>query len=287
MKKKINKYLNIVLVLLLIGILGYGVYFISKQVEKKQINTEASDFLLEFDDYIEKRNNGDIVDEYAEYLDVNNNKELTEEQLIEKKRLEEAKKKSEENNDNNQENDVTEEQNATVDANDVIVYDESSGDYVVNTVDGTKKTTTKLIATNEKVAQYKNYTVEGKIEMPVVGLNYPVLNTMTDAHAIDVAVAVQWGAGLNKIGNTVIVGHNYRSGLLFGSNKKMNKGDSVYITDIETGSRIRYEIYDKFDTKESDTSFYNRETNGKREISLVTCRQNNDYRLVLLAREAE
>ena len=48
-----------------------------------------------------------------------------------------------------------------------------------------------------------------------------------------------------------------------------------------------YEIYDKFDTKESDTTYYNRDTNGKREISLVTCRQNNDYRLVLLAREAE
>ena len=287
MKKKINKYLNIILVLLLIGILGYGVYFVSKQVEKKQINSDATDFLSEFDEYIERRNSGDIVDEYAEYLDADNNKDLTEKQLIEKKKQNDAKKKSEENSDeNNQENSEVEE-NTSVDANDVIVYDENSGDYVVNTVNGTKKTTTKLIATNEKVAQYKNYTVEGKIEMPVVGLNYPVLNTMTDAHAIDVAVAVQWGVGLNKVGNTVIVGHNYRSGLLFGSNKKMNVGDSVYITDIETGSRIRYEIYDKFDTKESDTSFYNRETNGKREISLVTCRQNNDYRLVLLAREAE
>ena len=38
--------------------------------------------------------------------------------------------------------------------------------------------------------------------------------------------------GLNKVGNTVIIGHNYRNGTFFGSNKKMNEGDKVYITDL-------------------------------------------------------
>ena len=275
MNKKVNNYLNIILVLLIIALLGYGVYFTSKQVEKKQLNDDASSFLNEFDTYISKRNNGEIVDEYEQYLSQESNSNTINNEL------------SNDTQENNNNNEIVQEQNTERTTNDVIVYDEGSGDYVVNTVDGGKKTTTKLIASNSEVAKYKNYTVEGKIEMPVVGLNYPVLNTMTDAHAIDVAVAVQWGVGLNKVGNTVIIGHNYRSGLFFGSNKKMNVGDSVYITDIETGTRIRYEIYDKFDTKESDTTYYNRDTNGKREISLVTCRQNNDYRLVLLAREAE
>ena len=290
MKKKINSYLNIILVILIIAILGYGVYFISKQVEKKQLNDDASTFLNDFDSYISKRNSGEIVDQYAEYLDAKNNSGLTEEQMIQKKiELERQANNNQENQDNTTDETVNEnsqnEGNVTSDSSNMIVYDENSGDYIVNTVGG-KKTSTKLIASDTPVTKYKDYIVEGKIEMPVVGLNYPVLNTMTDAHAIDVAVAVQYGVGLNKIGNTVIIGHNYRNGLFFGSNKKMNVGDSVYITDIETGSRIRYEIYDKFDTKESDTSYYNRDTEGKREITLVTCRQNNAYRLVLLAREA-
>lgn len=40
---------------------------------------------------------------------------------------------------------------------------------------------------------YKGYGVLGKIELPKVGLKYPVLETMTNANAIDVSVAVQYG----------------------------------------------------------------------------------------------
>ena len=65
----------------------------------------------------------------------------------------------------------------------------------------------------------------------------------------------------------------------------MQIGDSVFITDWATGVRREYKIYDKFTTEESDTSFYQRDTAGTREVSLVTCQSNNSYRLVILARE--
>lgn len=132
---------------------------------------------------------------------------------------------------------------------------------------------------------YGGYTVDGKLEMPSVNLQYPVLSQMTDANAIEVSVAIQYGVGLNNVGNTVIIGHNYRNGLFFGSNKNMQIGDSVFITDWATGVRREYKIYDKFTTEESDTSFYQRDTEGTREVSLVTCQSNNSYRLVILARE--
>lgn len=132
---------------------------------------------------------------------------------------------------------------------------------------------------------YGGYTVDGKLEMPSVNLQYPVLSQMTDANAIEVSVAIQYGVGLNKVGNTVIIGHNYRNGLFFGSNKNMQVGDSVFITDWATGVRREYQIYDKYTTEESDTSFYQRDTGGAREVSLVTCQSNNSYRLVILARE--
>ncbi len=142
--------------------------------------------------------------------------------------------------------------------------------------------------------KYKGYNVAGKLEMPTVKLQYPILGDningswqITDANAIEVSVAIQYGVGLNNIGNTVIMGHNYRSGLFFGSNKKLQVGDTIYITDWATGTRRAYTIYNKYTTEESDTSFYQRNTNGKREVSLVTCQSNNSYRLVVLAREAE
>lgn len=133
---------------------------------------------------------------------------------------------------------------------------------------------------------YKGYAVAGKLEMPTVNLQYPVLAQMTDANAIEVSVAIQYGVGLNNPGNTVIIGHNYRSGLFFGSNKKLQVGDTIYITDWETGTRRAYTIYNKYTTEENDTSYYNRNTGGAREVSLVTCQSNNAYRLVVLAKES-
>lgn len=131
---------------------------------------------------------------------------------------------------------------------------------------------------------YRGYGVLGKIELPKVGLQYPVLETMTNAKSIDVSVAMQYGVGLNEVGNTVIIGHNYRNGTFFGSNKKLSEGDKVYITDL-TGNKIEYTIYKKYLTPQEDYSYAQRDTNGKREVTLVTCHSNNKYRLILCARE--
>lgn len=133
--------------------------------------------------------------------------------------------------------------------------------------------------------KYRGYTVEGKIEMPTVNLRYPVLEQMTNVNELEVSIAIQYGVGLNKVGNTVLIGHNYRSGLFFGSNKRMNIGDSVFITDTATGTRKEYKIYNKYTTEEADTTYFDRNTNGKCEVSLVTCQSNNNYRLVIWARE--
>ena len=132
---------------------------------------------------------------------------------------------------------------------------------------------------------YKGFTVAGKIEMPSVNLRYPILDTMTNANALEVSVCIQYGVPLNTVGNTIIIGHNYKNGLFFGSNKNMKNGDQIYITNYSTGVKKTYSIYSIYQTEESDTSYYNRDTGGKSEITLVTCQSNNKYRLVIKAKE--
>ena len=132
---------------------------------------------------------------------------------------------------------------------------------------------------------YKGFAVAGKIEMPSVNLRYPVLDTMTNANALEVSVCIQYGVPLNTVGNTVIIGHNYKNGLFFGSNKNMKNGDQIHITNYATGVKKTYSIYSMYQTEESDTSFYDRDTGGKSEITLVTCQNNNKYRLVIKAKE--
>ncbi|MBP3502536.1 MAG: sortase [Clostridia bacterium] len=224
-----DKFLTVLLAILIIGIVGTAGFLVYKYYEKYKINTDADEFLNEFDNYINNDNNVD-----------NNNNNIDDELLY----------------DPEAENQAIREQNS-------------------GRVRG--------ISTDALV--YKGYKVAGKLEMPTVNLQYPVLEQMTDANAIEVSIAIQYGVGLNNVGNTVIIGHNYRSGLFFGSNKKLQIGDTIYITDSSTGTRRAYTIYNKYTTEESDTSFYNRNTNGAREVSLVTCQSNNKYRLVVLARE--
>ena len=130
---------------------------------------------------------------------------------------------------------------------------------------------------------YKGYTVNGTMKIPKIGFSYPVLERVTKS-SIETSVAILYGAGLNQVGNTVIIGHNYRNGQFFSNNKKLTNGDKIYITDYE-GKQKTYVIYNKFETTPEDTSFYQRDTNGKAEITLSTCTDDSSARLIIFARE--
>ena len=122
----------------------------------------------------------------------------------------------------------------------------------------------------------------GTIEIPATGIKYPIVDKVTK-RSIEVAVAFLWGAGINQEGDSVIIGHNYRNGLFFSNNKNLKKGDKIYITDNE-GKRLTYTVYNKFEAGDTDTSFYQRDTSGKPEITLSTCTDNVKTRLIILAR---
>ncbi len=130
---------------------------------------------------------------------------------------------------------------------------------------------------------YGGYNMMGYIEIPKIKVKYPVLEKVT-THSLDIAVAILYGAGLNQVGNTVIVGHNYRNGLFFSDLKKLVPNDIVYIKD-RSGTRLKYKVYNVFSTTPEDTSFYNRDTEGKREITLSTCSDSVKMRTIVLARE--
>ena len=120
-------------------------------------------------------------------------------------------------------------------------------------------------------------------EMPTIKIQYPILDVITHANAIEVSVGMLYGVGVNQTGNTVIIGHNYNNGLFFGKNKYLQIGDKIYITDIY-GNKLEYTVYNKYYTPESDTSYITRQTDGKIEVTLVTCDATGRNRLVVCAR---
>lgn len=136
---------------------------------------------------------------------------------------------------------------------------------------------------NASVKQtYKGFGVLGTMEIPATNFRYPVLEKVTKK-SIETAVAFLYGSGLNEPGNSVIIGHNYRNGLFFSNNKKLNRGDKIFITD-NAGNKVTYTIYNKFETTPEDTSFYQRDTGGKPEVTLSTCTDDSSARLIICAR---
>lgn len=53
----------------------------------------------------------------------------------------------------------------------------------------------------------------------------------------------------------------------------------------KTGTKIKYEVYKVFEAEATDSSFYKRDTNGLREITLSTCTDNGKLRTIVLAKE--
>lgn len=153
---------------------------------------------------------------------------------------------------------------------DDLKIDESSSSSSSGTVKSKKKT-------------YNGFIVNGTMEIPKINFRYPVLDKVSKS-SIENSVAILYGAGLNQVGNTVIIGHNYRNGQFFSNLKKVGNGDKIYITDYE-GKKKTYTVYHHFVTTPDDTSFYQRDTNGKAEVTLSTCTDDSSGRFIVLAKE--
>ncbi len=158
----------------------------------------------------------------------------------------------------------------------------NTGDDGSNPFDNIKDADTSSSSATKRT--YKGFGVLGTMEIPATNFKYPVLEKVTKK-SIETAVAFLYssGKGLNEPGNTVIVGHNYRNGLFFSNNKKLNVGDKIFITD-NSGRKLTYTIYNKFETTPEDTSFYQRDTGGKPEVSLSTCTDDSKARLIICAK---
>ena len=129
---------------------------------------------------------------------------------------------------------------------------------------------------------YKGFTTVGTIEIPKTNVKAPILEKLTRS-SLETSVVFLTGNGINQPGNSVIIGHNYRNGMFFSNNKKLKNGDKIYVTD-ESGKKLTYTIYKKFEATADDTSFYQRDTAGKPEITLSTCTDNSKARLIIFAK---
>ena len=135
----------------------------------------------------------------------------------------------------------------------------------------------------------KGYDVIGKVKIPKINIEYPILNIETSNPEetkvpMKYGIVKYWGGNVNDYGNLSIAGHNNYSGTMFGKTKKLEIGDIVELTDL-TNRTIQYKIYSIFITDPNDVSILKTEDETIREVTLITCTNGNKERLILKARE--
>ena len=120
---------------------------------------------------------------------------------------------------------------------------------------------TRNASNRRATTTYKGYSVLGTIQIPKTKVKSVVVDKITPK-SISAAVAILYGPGLNEVGNTVLVAHNYRNGTFFSNNQKLTNGDKIYITN-QAGIKVEYEVYKSYITSDTDISYATRNTNRK------------------------
>lgn len=129
--------------------------------------------------------------------------------------------------------------------------------------------------------EYKGYSVIAKLEIPIIELETYVLKDYS-LQALKVSTTKFWGNEPNEIGNFCIAGHNYKEFKTLG---KLENGDEIFLTDNYNGT-IKYIIYDIYQVLPDQTESLSQETNGQKEVTLITCNTNNKKRIIIKAKES-
>lgn len=130
---------------------------------------------------------------------------------------------------------------------------------------------------------YKNYEVCAKLIIPQIDLETYVLSEYTK-EKMDVAPTKFWGSNPNEIGNFCVTGHNYKKENMFSELINLKIGDEIYLLDNKNGKYV-YKIYDIYKVKPNNITPLEQDTAGKRIITLITCVNYSNNRLIVQAVE--
>ena len=126
------------------------------------------------------------------------------------------------------------------------------------------------------------YTI-GTINIPSINVNYPILSTYSDA-LLKISPCKFHGPNPNEVGNLCIAGHNYKNTKFFSKVPTLENGDIIEITDLG-GNTLKYAVYDKFIVNPDELECTSQLTDGRREVTLITCTNDNKQRYIIKARE--
>lgn len=138
-------------------------------------------------------------------------------------------------------------------------------------------------ATEKYETESGTYDIIGRITIPKIGVDYPIFSETSDA-LLKISICKFHGGNPNEVGNLCLAGHNYRNSKFFSKVDTLVVGDIIEVTDLSK-RKIQYEIYDIHTVDPTDRSDTTQLTNGKKEVTLITCTDDNKQRIIVKCTE--
>lgn len=136
----------------------------------------------------------------------------------------------------------------------------------------------------------EEYFPVATIKIPKINVEYAVLNKTSDT-LLKISPTRFWGPDMdkgvfdaNEVGNFCIVGHNYRNSKFFSKVPTLGKGDTIQLTDMK-GRTVTYALYDMYIVDQTNVACTDQYTEGRREVTLITCTNDSKARVVAKFKE--
>lgn len=167
------------------------------------------------------------------------------------------------------------------------ILENGPSDKISNLIENTitkENINESLTTKKEKIPeQYKEYKVSCKLEIEKINLKTYVFENY-DEDAMWICPTKYFGPKPNEIGNYCIAAHNYKKKNMFNNIIKLEKGDNIKLIDNINGES-NYLVYDVYKVNPEDTEVLSQETNGRVELTLITCSDYSSKRIIVKARK--
>ena len=127
----------------------------------------------------------------------------------------------------------------------------------------------------------ENFNIIGRIIIDKIKIDYPIISDISD-ELLKIAPCRFYGPLPNENGNLCIAGHNYNNEKFFSKLNNLNLGDSIKIYDTDSNF-LEYIIVEKKEVNSNDTLSVIKNNNINKQITLVTCNNSNNKRIIIKA----
>lgn len=125
----------------------------------------------------------------------------------------------------------------------------------------------------------------GIIEIPKINVYYPIFSHLND-ELLKISPCKFYGDSPKVDGNICIAGHNYNNSMFFSNLFLLNTNDEIYLYD-NSGQKYIYKVFKSYEVNESDLSPIFNYNHSSQELTLITCNNINNNRLVVKAKSIE